>query len=142
MDFAAIVAGSFMNKDIVCLETDVSLADAREILVQKGISGAPVVDKSGHVVGVFSKSDLIREESFESVFQEDGSVSLDASSDFDPSSRYVGEVISPKLVVTSEETCATEVARLMVKHSVHRVVVVRDRKPVGMVSAFDILKLI
>jgi len=49
-----------MTRDVVTLSPGMTVEEAAERLVQRGISGAPVVDDRGHLVGVLSESDILR----------------------------------------------------------------------------------
>jgi len=49
-----------MTRSVVSLSPDMTLAQAAERLAEHGISGAPVVDGSGRVVGLLSESDVLR----------------------------------------------------------------------------------
>jgi CBS domain-containing protein len=53
--------GAVMSADVVCVTPDLELGQATALLLERGISGAPVVDEDGHPVGVISRSDLLRE---------------------------------------------------------------------------------
>ncbi len=54
-------AADVMTRDVVTLSPDMTLEQAAERLVQRGISGAPVVDDRGHLVGMLSESDILRQ---------------------------------------------------------------------------------
>ena len=49
-----------MTRDVVTLSPDMTLERAAERLVQRGISGAPVVDERGHLVGILSETDILQ----------------------------------------------------------------------------------
>src|SRR5689334_14426776 len=51
-----------MSHEVLTVEADTSLKDAARLLVEKRISGLPVVDAEGRVVGVFSEADLLPKE--------------------------------------------------------------------------------
>ena len=50
-----------MNPDVVCARPGMTVAEVRNLLATRGISGAPVVDESGGILGVVSQSDLVRQ---------------------------------------------------------------------------------
>ena len=54
-------AGEVMTRDVIVLTPEMTLREAAELLATKAISGAPVVDEDGKVVGMLSESDLISE---------------------------------------------------------------------------------
>ncbi len=53
-------AADVMTRDVVTLSPDMTVEVAAERLVQRGISGAPVVDARGRLVGILSESDILR----------------------------------------------------------------------------------
>ena len=51
-----------MSRDVVTVTTDTSLKQVAELLAERGISGLPVVDNDGFVVGVVSEADILFKE--------------------------------------------------------------------------------
>lgn len=115
---------SIMTRKVVCArpEMDASLLRAR--LLEHGVSGAPVVDDWGRVLGVASKTDLIENE----VTSERGQ-------------KTVGDIMMPMAFTLPADASIGQAAALMAYEGVHRVVVV-DTKGcvVGIVSTLDIAK--
>jgi CBS domain-containing protein len=115
---------SIMTRKVVCArpEMDASLLRAR--MLEHGVSGAPVVDDWGRVLGVASKTDLIEHE----VTSERGQ-------------KTVGDIMMPMAFTLPAEASIGQAAALMAYEGVHRVVVV-DTKGcvVGIVSTLDIAK--
>jgi CBS domain-containing protein len=54
------VAADLMTTDLITVKPDVSLLDASRIMLDHSISSLPVVDDSGKLVGIITKSDLVR----------------------------------------------------------------------------------
>jgi CBS domain-containing membrane protein len=125
------VADLMTLEPIVVRETD-SVAFAETVLRDFRISGLPVVDSSGRLVGVFSETD--------SLYLKVPSVSgLLRGKLGDP---RVGEVMSrPPITVNSVASIETAAAT-MIEHSVHRLVAVDDEgRPIGVLSAIDFVRL-
>ncbi len=55
-----LTAKELMTKEVVHLNQEMSVKEAALVLVKNGISGAPVVDRQGRCMGVFSTTDLLR----------------------------------------------------------------------------------
>lgn len=55
-----LAAGDFMTAHPICINKDVDLSDAAKLMTRHNISGLPVLDNSGKLVGIVTKSDLIR----------------------------------------------------------------------------------
>jgi CBS domain-containing protein len=115
MDRKNLRAKDIMTADVVSVRTDTDLRELKKILVEHGISGAPVVDDSGRLVGMVCYPLA------------------------DPVPGTVGEVMTPSVVTADPEASVEDLARLMMAPGVHRVVIVRDGIMVGMVSAMDLL---
>ncbi len=59
-NFLSLTARDLMTREVVYLRQEMSVKEAALILVKHGISGAPVVDRDGRCIGVFSTTDLLR----------------------------------------------------------------------------------
>ncbi|MDH3687913.1 MAG: CBS domain-containing protein [Gammaproteobacteria bacterium] len=145
------LARDIMTREVVCVSTDTDLRDVFKLFVEKGISGAPVIDDNGDVIGVISQSDLVAynltrddELVFDSLFYQSARIEgQHIPRGFqleDCNTGYVADVMNPIVYSVSERLNAEKVARKMIRHHVHRVIVCRGRKPIGIISATDVLK--
>jgi CBS domain-containing protein len=113
-----------MTRKVVCArpEMDASLLRAR--LLERGVSGAPVVDDWGHVLGVATKTDLVEHE----VTGQRGY-------------KTVGDIMMPMVFTLLPEASIGQAAALMAYEGVHRVIVVDEKGcVVGVVSALDVAR--
>ena len=102
----------FMTIDPIVVSVDASIEDAEELLRHNRITGLPVVDLSGRLVGVISQTDLL----YLAV------PSVQALIRHHERGIRVGEVMSsPPVTITSTAT-TTEAARLMTQDRLHRLV--------------------
>jgi CBS domain-containing protein len=120
-------------------------------LVEERISGAPVIDELGNLVGVISQSDLVeyelateRELTEESPFyRRPYDDALDASRGFQIEELPVDtvkEVMTPYLITVEEDTPIREVAARMATCEIHRLIVVdNDQQIRGIVTSLDVL---
>lgn len=151
-----MLARDVMNDNVLTVAADWTARELAEFLTDNEISGAPVVDEHGHVIGVVSLSDLARAEI------EDGRLVPDRSGpdywvrsfddDLAPEELQglrvehegptVRELMNPSVFSVDEETPVSEVARSMIDAKIHRVLVTRGRKIVGIVSTTDLLGLL
>ena len=60
LDEASVTAGDIMTRDEAVVHPEMSLLQAVKLMVQRRISGMPVVDDSGTIVGIISEGDLVR----------------------------------------------------------------------------------
>lgn len=117
-----------MSPDPIVVWPDTSVAEIAEVLDRAGISGVPVVDWSGYLVGLVSQSDLLRVRATEELWADWSRLSA----------RHI--MSRPVLTVTTD-TPVDEAARRMEAQHVHRLVVVADdgETPVGVLSASDLV---
>lgn len=131
--FDRMAVGDLMTTDPVSVDVDATVEAAERLLAAYRISGLPVVDATGHLVGVLSRTDLFLEGGLASSQLVRGRAS----------GLRVGEIMSsPPLTVGLSESLA-EAARIMRDERVHRLVVVNERdEPIGVLSASDYVTLI
>ena len=143
-----IVASDLMNPDVVTVGEDMRLKALAAFLVQHEISGAPVVDADGQLVGVVSMFDVARATAapeqdrggFLQSVREPDPIALDGDGVDDELT--VGDVMTTNVFTVGDDTPVSEVAAMMVHHHLHRVLVVRDEEVVGIVSSSDLLGLL
>lgn len=156
MAFEKLNAKSVMSRNVITIHLDTSLQEALETLADERITGAPVVDESGKPVGVVSQTDIVHYEvnkapaktgrtAFYSMSE---SEELPDVKDLEEQGELeeilagvpVSRVMTPKVLWVKPDSTLPEVAAVMAKERVHRVLVVEKGKIVGLVSSLDILK--
>lgn len=135
-------ACDIMQSDVVLLPLDLPLPEAVRRLVQHRLTGAPVINHEGSLVGMLTSADFLK---FPPQSQHHGA-SPCVYSDWqvicpeDLPQDTVRDRMSKNPVTATPETPVLELARLMVDRRVHRVVIVDgQRHPIGLVSSTDIL---
>jgi CBS domain-containing protein len=136
-----------MTTDIITLNDTTTFYEAAKTLLEKHISGAPVVDTEGNLVGVLSEKDLFKALYPTSADFYGSSKKYIIGQDLEEnaknaSNKTVGEFMSRRLITATPETDILRVGGLMVATGVHRVPVVDGEKLVGMVSRGDIYRVI
>jgi CBS domain-containing protein len=152
-------ARDLMQTAVLVLNENDSLLEAHQFFVRHDITGAPVVDDSGLLVGVVSIRDLMRTE------DEDHDVSRTVADYFCESSGYanlsvdldhlreglseipVSEVMTREPIWVTPDSPAREIAALTRKHRIHRVLVASpdaggQLEISGIVSLFDLVSLL
>lgn len=121
-----------MTIDPVVVSVDASIEDAEEMLRHHGISGLPVVDLAGRLVGVISQTDLL----YLAI------PSIQALIRQHSSGIRVGEVMSTPPVTVDVMATLRDAARRMNEERLHRLVAVDDHgRPTGVISAMDFVAL-
>jgi len=121
--------GELMTDGAVMASTDLSLADAAELMDFYRVSGLPVVDGDGYLVGVISQTDLLHARTTRALWQAWPGLTV----------RHL--MTGPAVTVTSEVSL-DEAARLMERRRIHRLVVVADddETPIGVLSVSDLVR--
>jgi predicted transcriptional regulator len=117
-----IKVADVMTREVMMLHAEANLRDAIAFLANQHVSGAPVVDARGHLVGAISNSDLMQAES--------EGTDLDATA--------VEEVMTRKTLTVSPDTELREAALAMEYGDVHRLFVQEHGALVGVISRSDV----
>lgn len=150
-DVVGIKAKDIMSSNVVTLKKEMGVKEAAEILLDKGIGGAPVVDDEGNVIGMVTESDLIMEDvklhfpTFVHLLS--GIIYLESLKAFEEKLKKavavkVEDVMSKKVISVTEDTSIEDIATLMMERGISRVPVVKEGKLVGLVSKRDIVRTI
>ena len=141
-----LTAADLMSATLVMVPEEMSLKGAAHLLAQAAVSGAPVVNKDGHCIGVLSATDFVH-----LVDRDERGVAACAASPAFCASWHIPDPDKlPDLTVSDYMTrdpvmvaafvTLGELARKMLDVHIHRVVVIdRNNKPIGIVSSTDIL---
>lgn len=137
-----------MAKTLVTLMPGHSVKHAAQILLDHHVSGAPVIDGDGKLVGILTEGDLLRRVEFGTGAAPDdawarANWSEGSARDFVRSHSWrVGDVMSKPVTSVTEDMSLSQVAVLLGTRSIKRLPVLRDGKLVGIVSRADLLKII
>ncbi|MEC9073536.1 MAG: CBS domain-containing protein [Myxococcota bacterium] len=123
-----LTAADMMTSDVVTVGPDQPTRQAVELLLENRISGAPVVDSSQNLVGIFSERDSIRAMM--------GAIHQDR-----PSSVVSDYMVTENLITVYPETSLFTIGHLFATNSVRRLPVIRaDGRLVGLISRRDLLR--
>jgi CBS domain-containing protein len=127
-----LAVADVMAIDPIVVQADAPIEEAARLLHANAISGLPVVDAGGALVGVISQTDLL------AVVDSPLGRLLRAQ----PSGLRVGELMSSPAVTVPLTDALDEAARTMIDARVHRVVATDDAgRAVGVLSAMDFVAL-
>ncbi len=126
-----------MTRDVVSVGPGASVRDAARLMVDRRISGLPVVDGSGRVIGIISEADYVARDGASTwvtrvLFKGDGSALL--------GSEEVADLMSTDPITIPATATVTEAARVMTRHGVKRLPVVDGDRMVGIVTRSDLLR--
>jgi CBS domain-containing protein len=133
-------AGDVMTTGAATVRPEATLAEAARIMLEHRISGLPVVDVNGTLVGIITERDFLRREGGERPRWID--VLLGASAQITASelrSRRVEEVMSKEPIFIGLEAPVEDIVELMERYGVKRLPVVANARVVGIVSRANLL---
>ncbi|AFY52822.1 putative transcriptional regulator, contains C-terminal CBS domains [Rivularia sp. PCC 7116] len=139
-----------MTSNPITVKTDTPLREAIKILAEKRISGLPVVDDAGHLIGIISETDLMWQQAgvtppayfmiFDSVIYLKNPIEYEREL-HKALGQTVGEVMSQKPITISPDKPLREAAKIMRDRKIHRLPVVDDSEQiVGILSLGDIIR--
>jgi CBS domain-containing protein len=141
----------FMTPDVTTVAPDTTVGAALDLLLERRISGVPVVDEAGRVVGIFSVTDAARavaespHKDDEDSFYQPMALLQFMSQKRKPEATelLVGAVMSRNLRATYTDTTMAEAAKVMADFGIHRLVVLdREHHLAGMLSALDVCRAV
>jgi CBS-domain-containing membrane protein len=133
-----------MTRDVATVAPDTSLKDVARELVARGISGVPVVDEDGRVVGVVSEADVLAKERREP--EDDGGGLARFVHRQDPNARskrdarLAGEAMTSPAITIEPFWTIPSAAQIMLDRSINRLPVVQDGRLVGIVTRADLVR--
>ena len=146
-----LTAKDIMTKDVVAVTPNTSIEELAGLLVSNQISGAPVVNAAGNIVGMVTENDLISQNKrlhIPTVVSFLGAaIYLESSKKFaDEVKRMtatkVADICTEKVVTISEDTTLTDIATIMGEKKVHCLPVVKDGKVIGIVGKRDVVRAV
>jgi CBS domain-containing protein len=137
-------AKDVMTTDPIVVGPETTVGEIAELLLQRRISGVPVADAAGRVLGVVSEDDLMHRPEIGGPRRRSRWLtwfSGGQTGDFVKThGRIARDVMSAPAIVVDEEASIADIARLLEERRIKRVPVLRDGKLVGIVSRADLLR--
>jgi CBS domain-containing protein len=136
-------AADIMTRRVFTLPASLSLEGAAWALAHRGVSGAPVLDDDGTLVGVLSEADLLETRVGDGLA---GAADLDAEDGEGvgvgrASMEVVADAMTPALLAVGPGDPVSEVIALMIAHRAHRVLVLDDAGALaGIITTVDVLR--
>lgn len=131
-----------MTRNVVTVGPGTSVRHAAELMLAHRVSGLPVVDDDGAVVGLVTEGDLLRRAELGGVSAAGSSAEDEARGLVKSQSWRIADVMAVPVVSVTEATAISEVVRLLDTHGIKRLPVLRDGHLVGIVSRADLLHCI
>ena len=125
-------AHQIMTRKVISVKPGTSIADAANIMLQQHISGLPVVNETGKLVGIISEGDFIRRAEIGTQRKRGRWLRLlvgpgRAANDYvHEQGRKVGEIMTPDPLTVTEDATLEEIVKVMEKKHVKRLPVLRE----------------
>ncbi len=111
-----MVARDIMTRHVYTTSPTTTVRDAARMLAERRISGMPVVNEAGVIIGMLTEADIISKQG-----------------------ERVADIMSREVIAVSEETPVGEIAKLLSQRKIKRVPVLANGRLVGLVSRADIV---
>lgn len=141
-------AHQIMTKPVISVTPDTTILAAANLMLERHVSGLPVITKDGKLVGVVSEGDFIRRSEIGTQKKRNSWLRFilgsgrEADDFVHENGRRVSEVMTERPITVDEETTLEEIVRLMEKYGIKRVPVVEAGKVVGIVSRTNLLQAV
>ena len=134
-----------MTRRVISVEPDATVLDAARLMLQQHISGLPVIDKVGRLVGILSEGDFLRRRETQTERRRSrwlefligpGKIAAEYTHSH---GRKVAEVMTDDVYTIDEDTALEDVVDLMERRRIKRVPVLRGNKVVGIVTRSNLM---
>ena len=150
-----LTAKDIMTRDVIVVQDTMSLSELAGVLMSNMITGAPVVDDAGKLVGVVSSTDVVRGTALEaSSIRQESSYYLHGWEDeineeelpafrvVDGAGMRVQDIMTSTIFSVPESAGMAEMADAMIRGRIHRLIVTRGARVVGIVTTLDLLRAV
>jgi CBS-domain-containing membrane protein len=141
-------ARDIMTRDVITVRPSMTIEEFARLLMKHQISGAPVVDESGSLIGIVTENDLITQNKrlhiptilrLFDAFIPLGTSRLEKEIK-KITATTVGEICTERVVSVGPETTIDEIATIMTEKKIHLIPVVEEGRIVGIIGKKDIIK--
>jgi CBS domain-containing protein len=147
----AMDAAEIMTRFLVTVSPTATMTEIAKSLAEHAISGVPVCEEDGTLVGIITEGDLVRplmrsRENRREWWLRHLADGTDLAPEFlsyvKGAQMAARDLMRTDIVTASETTSVADIAELMVKHDIKRVPITRDGRLVGIVTRADLVKTI
>ncbi|WP_054692270.1 CBS domain-containing protein [Syntrophomonas palmitatica] len=144
-----MLARDIMTREVITAHPEEKIEEVTRLMLENKISGIPVVNQQGHVLGIITEKDLMIKASelkvpfyvtlFDSIIFLENPLRFNNDLKKYTASR-VKDVMNTKIQAVEEDTPVSKIVELMQSRGINRVPVLRNGKLVGIITRNDILK--
>jgi CBS domain-containing protein len=144
-----LTAAEIMDREITSVMPETSLEELGRLFIEKDISGMPVIDSAGKLIGIVTENDLISRNkrlhlpTVLRIF--DAFIPLEGFNSMEEEIRkmtatIVSDICTREAATITEDTSLEDIATIMVERNMHHLPVLREGKVVGMVDNHAVIK--
>lgn len=138
-------AKDVMSHPVITVRPDTPVAEIARTMIQHHISGLPILNERGRVVGIVTEGDLVAKAAGPVPFMQMFGMSEERSREVEYRNRrsdgkVAADVMTRDVITAKEDASLREIARTMSERKINRMPIVRGDVVVGIVSRQDILK--
>lgn len=146
-----------MNSDVVTISPEMTMPDIHRLFSKHRFGAVPVLDRDSRLKGIVSRSDVVRKFSLEQSLAELANSDFDATlgiKDDDVALESIAAAVGRRLsqvkaadimirdvVTIAPDAPLSEAADRMLEHRIHRLPVLENGRVIGILSAFDFMRL-
>lgn len=133
-----------MSTDLITIKENTQIRDVIKIFVNNDVTGLPVLDHDGYLAGVVSSTDILQKESSHTFYLATlgKNYDLELMEDARFFDQPVSSIMTEDLFTIEPDATVAKMAKIMYDKKIHRLLVTEYDKLVGIVTTFDILKLL
>jgi CBS-domain-containing membrane protein len=137
-------AKDIMTRRVVTVTADSDVGDTIRLMLKHRISGAPVVNESGKLIGIVTEGDLMRRAELRIVPESDSNLAAEkqAQAYVKAHGRKVVDIMTKNVVSVDENEAPEKIASVLEGQGIKRVPVVHDGRVIGIVSRANLLRVL
>jgi len=142
-------AKDIMNTGVITVSPDTTVEELGRLFIEKGISGAPVVDSENRLFGIVTENDLINQNRrfhiptlvrlFDAMIPIEGDATIEKEIRRMSASK-VSEICTTEVITVDPETSLQDIASIMSEKGVHHLPVMSSGKIAGIIGKMDVIK--
>lgn len=144
-----IKARDIMKTDVITVSPETTVEELGRLFIAKGISGAPVLDRSSRLIGIVTENDLIKQNKrihiptvlrlFDAFIPLQGFGKLEEEIKT-MAAATVAEICTKNVVTVSPNTSLQDIATIMYEQGIHLLPVIADNRLTGIIGKIDLIK--